>query len=105
LGEGAVAGARVCSSEVRLSASLRGRLKASDSDRDRVLSMLKAAFVQGRLTKHEFDARVGQTLLARTFGDLTALTADIPTWSIPRLVRKPAKIHSPHARTFVMAAG
>jgi len=65
--------------------------------------MLKAAFVQGRLTKHEFDARVGQTLLARTIGELTAVAADIPTWSIPRPVRKPAKIPSLPARTVVMA--
>jgi hypothetical protein len=69
----------------------RSRLRASDSDRDRVLDMLKAAFAQGRLTKDEFDARVGQTLVSRTWGDLTALTDDIPAWPIPRPVRKPAR--------------
>ncbi len=42
---------------ITASARNRSRLKASDSDRERVLDMLKAAFVQGRLTKHEFDAR------------------------------------------------
>jgi hypothetical protein len=79
--------------EDRISAAARshGRLRASDSDRERVVDMLKTAFVQGRLTQHEFEARVGQTLIARTFGDLTALTADIPAWSIPRRARKPAK--------------
>ena len=75
----------------------RSRLRASDSDRGRVLDMLKAAFVQGRLTKQEFDARVDQTLLARTLGDLTALTADILPWPIPPPVRKPAKTPSPPA--------
>jgi hypothetical protein len=69
----------------------RSRLKASDSDRDRVLDMLKAAFAQGRLTKDEFEARVGQTLVSRTWGDLIALTDDIPAWPIPRPVRKPAR--------------
>jgi hypothetical protein len=69
----------------------RSRLKASDSDRDRVIDMLKAAFAQGRLTKDEFDARVGQTLVSRTWGDLIALTDDIPAWPIPRPVRKPAR--------------
>jgi len=69
----------------------RNRLKASDSDRDRVLDMLKAAFAQGRLTKDEFDARVGQTLVSRTWGDLIALTDDIPAWPIPRPVRRPAR--------------
>ena len=29
---------------------------------------LKAAFVQGRLTKDEFDARIGQTLASRVRG-------------------------------------
>ena len=36
------------------------------------------AFVQGRLTKDEFDLRVGQALTSGTHGDLAALTADIP---------------------------
>lgn len=74
-----------------VAAAGRSRLRASDSDRDRVLDMLKAAFAQGRLTKDEFDVRVGQTLVSRTWGDLTALTADIPAWPIPRAVRKPAR--------------
>ena len=39
--------------------------------------MLKATFVQGRLTKDEFDARVGQALASRTHGDLAAVIADI----------------------------
>jgi Domain of unknown function (DUF1707) len=36
-----------------------GRLRASDADREQAISVLKAAFAQGRLTKGEFDARVG----------------------------------------------
>jgi Domain of unknown function (DUF1707) len=56
----------------------RGRLRASHADRDLVIDTLKSAFVQGRLTKDEFDDRVGQTLAARTHAELAALTADIP---------------------------
>jgi uncharacterized protein DUF1707 len=56
----------------------RGRLRASHADRDRAIDALKAAFVQGRLTKDEFDERVGRTLAARTHAELAALTADIP---------------------------
>jgi hypothetical protein len=52
--------------------------------------MLKTAFVQGRLAKDELDVRVGQTLAARTWADLAALTADIPAWAVPRPARKPA---------------
>lgn len=81
-----------------------GRLRASDSDRERVLDILKTAFAQGRLTKDEFDARVGQTLAARTWGDLAALTSDIPAWPIPRPVRKPARTSSnPPAHAVIKA--
>jgi hypothetical protein len=40
--------------------------------------MLKAAFVQGRLTKDELDLRVGLAFASRTYAELAALTADIP---------------------------
>ena len=56
----------------------RGRLRASHDDREQVVDVLKAAFVQDRLTKDEFDDRVGQALASRTYADLTALTADLP---------------------------
>ena len=56
----------------------RGCLRASHADREHVIDVLKAAFVQGRLTKDELDLRVGQTFASRTFADLTALTADLP---------------------------
>jgi hypothetical protein len=56
----------------------RGRLRASHADREQVIGTLKAAFVQGRLTKDELDARVGQTLASRTYADLAAVTADLP---------------------------
>lgn len=56
----------------------RGQLRASHADRDQVAGTLKIAFIQGRLTKDEFDLRVGQAFAARTYADLAALTADIP---------------------------
>jgi len=56
----------------------RGRLRASHADRNRVVDVLKAAFIEGRLTKDELDARLSQTLAARTYAELAALTADIP---------------------------
>jgi hypothetical protein len=54
------------------------RLRASHVDRDQTISALKAAFAQGRLTKDEFDIRVGQALASRTHAELAAVTADIP---------------------------
>jgi hypothetical protein len=55
-----------------------GQLRASHADREQAINALKAAFVQGRLAKGEFDLRVGQVLASRTYADLDALTADIP---------------------------
>jgi hypothetical protein len=55
-----------------------GRLRASHADRERVICALKTAFVQGRLAKDEFDARVGQALTSRTHAELAVVTADIP---------------------------
>ena len=59
-------------------AAARRRLRASHVDRDQAISALKAAFVHGRLTSDEFDARVGQALASRTHAELAAITADIP---------------------------
>jgi hypothetical protein len=56
----------------------RGELRASHADREQVIGLLKAAFVQGMLAKDEFDQRVGQAFAARTHAELTALTADFP---------------------------
>ena len=55
-----------------------GRLRTSHADREQAIGVLKAAFVQGRLTKDEFDSRVGQAFASRTYADLAVLTADIP---------------------------
>jgi hypothetical protein len=54
-----------------------GRLRASHADREQVIDLLKAAFVQGRLTQDELDGRIGQALAARTYAELAALTADL----------------------------
>jgi len=51
---------------------------ASHGEREQVIGTLQAAFVQGRLTRAEFDARVGQALTSRTRAELAAMTADIP---------------------------
>jgi Domain of unknown function (DUF1707) len=56
----------------------RGELRASRDDRERVIELLKVAFVEERLTKDELDARTGQALASRTHADLAAVTADLP---------------------------
>jgi Domain of unknown function (DUF1707) len=64
--------------EVAPGAGGRGYMRASHADRERAVDMLKAAFIQGRLDREEFDLRVSRALASRTYADLAALTADIP---------------------------
>ena len=68
------------------------RLRASHADREQVIEVLKAAFVQGRLAKDEFDARVGQVFTARTYAELTAVTADLPAGLVTARPREPARV-------------
>ena len=65
------------------------RLIASQADGGQVLDALKAAFVQGRLTKAEFDHRVGQALAS--YAELDALTADIPAGRTQIQATEPAR--------------
>jgi Domain of unknown function (DUF1707) len=53
-------------------------MKASDSDRDAVVSELSEHFQAGRLTAGEFDERMERALAARTWGELSDLLADLP---------------------------
>ena len=64
--------------EIAAGAGGRGRLRASHADREQVIDVLKAAFVQGRLEKDEFEARIGQALASRTCAELAAITTDLP---------------------------
>ena len=52
-------------------------LRASDSDRDRVLALLAEAVSDGRLTADEHAERVERACAARTLGELADLTTDL----------------------------
>ena len=54
------------------------RLRASHEDRDRVIEVLRVAAGDGRLTAEELDERVEIAFSARTYGQLAALTSDLP---------------------------
>ena len=71
-------------------------MRVSRADRERTVDVLKAAFVHERLTEHELDDRVGRALAARTYADLDALTADIP--SEPDLAPSPGSVAAPVRR-------
>jgi hypothetical protein len=80
----------------------RGRLRASDADREQVIEVLKAAFVQGRVTQNELDMRSGQAFNAQTYADLAVLTADLPAGialARPPRQRARTQTRSPEDRT------
>jgi Domain of unknown function (DUF1707) len=67
--------------ETAVRAGALGRRSTTHFDRVQVIGTLKAAFVQGRLTEDEFDARAAQAAASQTHADLAALIADIPAGS------------------------
>ena len=81
-------------------ARARGHLRASDADREHVVEILTAAFVQGRLSLDELCLRAGHALASRTYAELAATIADIP---VPPLKAppppSPARPPGPAART------
>jgi hypothetical protein len=65
--------------QVRITPSMR----ASSADRERAIDVLKAGFAEGRLTQDEYNERMGRAYAARTYGDLAALTSDLPAGAVP----------------------
>src|SRR5215813_446797 len=59
------------------------KLRASHEDRDRVIETLRVAAGDGRLTAEELDERVEIAFSARTYGELAALTGDLPATGQP----------------------
>lgn len=53
-------------------------MRAADTDRERVAEQLRSAHAEGRLDLSEYDERIQQAWAARTYGELSALTADLP---------------------------
>jgi hypothetical protein len=80
-------------------------LRASRADRERVIDLLKAAFVQGRLPRDEFDARIGQVLASRTYAELAVVTADIPAALIEAPPRLPARTRGRVSMNTAVTAG
>jgi hypothetical protein len=68
------------------------------ADREQVIDVLKAAFVQGRLAKDELELRVGQALASRTYAELAQSTADLPAGlpvaqpPVPAWARRPGAL-------------
>jgi len=60
-------------------------MRASVTDRDRVIEVVKVSFAEGRLTKAELDLRLRQALVSRTFPELMTVIADLPAGPYGRL--------------------
>jgi hypothetical protein len=74
----------------------RNRFLAADADRERVIDLLKTAFVHGALTKDELAVRTGRTLHARTYDQLAVITADLdPATHRPANANPPAPVPAP----------
>ncbi|MFJ3665936.1 DUF1707 domain-containing protein [Streptomyces sp. NPDC090106] len=65
-------------------------LRASDADRERVAEVLRDALAEGRLDMEEFEERLEATYKARTYGELTPITRDLPAGPLVNLVKEPA---------------
>ncbi len=55
-----------------------GEIRASDSDRESVVEVLREAYADGRLNLDEFDERTTTAYAAKTWADLRELTSDLP---------------------------
>ena len=69
----------------------RGKMRAADADRDRVVGFLNTAYTEGRLSKDEYDARLDSALSARSYADLDQVVTDLPV--------APATVVTPAAKT------
>ena len=56
----------------------QGRMRAADTDRDRVAGILSTAYGEGRLSRDEYDARLESALSARTYAELDHVVTDLP---------------------------
>jgi uncharacterized protein DUF1707 len=63
---------------------------AASADRERAVGVIRAGFAEGRLSQDELDDRLGRAYTARTYGELWALTADLPAGAF-------APVHGPVA--------
>jgi hypothetical protein len=77
-------------------------IRASDAERDLVVSVLREHCSLGRITLDEFADRTNIALAARTRADLEALTRDLPTVAQPP---QPVRTRKPRRWTVAFMSG
>jgi hypothetical protein len=75
------------------------RLRVADTDRDRAAEVLRKAAAEGRITFDELDERISQAYAARTFGDLDAVTSDLPGPGVTAPAAGPFPVQEPGSAT------
>jgi len=63
--------------------AMNAGMRAAAADRERAVDVLKAGFAEGRLTQEEYNYRMDRAYRAKTYGELAALTADLPAGAMP----------------------
>jgi uncharacterized protein DUF1707 len=83
----------------------RATLRASDEDRDQIAERLRKATAEGRLLAEELEERLEATFSARTYGELDAVVADLPSTTVRRRERpRPPALNPVHViALFILA--
>ena len=76
-------------------------MRAASADRERAVDVLKAGFTEGRLTQDEYNERISQAYAAKTYGELAAITADLPAGALPAVF--PVPMYQPPVTTNSLA--
>jgi hypothetical protein len=82
---------------------MNSSMRAATADRERAVDVLKAGFTEGRLTQDEYNDRMGRAYAARTYGELTTLTADLPAGVMPAVWPTPTPVYQPSMPTNSLA--
>jgi Domain of unknown function (DUF1707)/Domain of unknown function (DUF4190) len=82
---------------------MNSSMRAASADRERAVDVLKAGFTEGRLTQDEYNDRMGRAYAARTYGELTMLTADLPAGAMPVIWPTPTSVYQPPMSTNSLA--
>jgi uncharacterized membrane protein len=70
-------------------------MRTSAADRERAVDVLKAAFAEGRLDQDEYIERMEAAYASKTYGQLAALTADLPIGPLGALAPQLASAAEP----------
>lgn len=87
--------------QARMNPAMNPAMRAASADRERAVDVLKAGFAEGRLTQDEYNERMNRAYTARTYAELTAITADLPAGAMPMVY--PMPVYQPPVSTNSLA--